>query len=198
PINLATNVVSYNNIYIKFSEPISSGANYNNITVKNALGTAIAITKSISGNTLLIQPNNFLLDNGKYTVTIPSGSIKDNENLGLIGQKTFSFTTAVNTAPIVVNVSLPNIALSFGNNINVQFNEAIFSGTNYGNITVKNASGSVIPTTKWIIGNTLIIDPKGDLANNQKYTVTIPKAAVKDSKGMPLGSQYTASFTITT
>lgn len=198
PTNLATNITNYSNIYIKFSEDIFSGTNYGNITVKNASGTAIAITKSISGDMLLIHPNSYLQDNTKYTVTIPIGSIKDNENLGLGSQKTFSFTTAVNTAPIVVSASLPNTALDYGNKINVKFSEAIFSGTNYANITVKNASGAVIAITKSIIGDTLTIDPKGNLAGMSKYTVTIPTAAVKDSKGAALASQYTFSFDITT
>lgn len=194
PINLATNILNYKDIYVKFSEEIFSGTNYGSITVKNASGTAISITKLIRGDTLLIHPNSFLSDNTKYTVTIPSGSIKDNESLGLASGKTFSFTTSVNTAPIVVNVLLPSTALDYSNKINVKFSETIFSGTNYGNITVKNSSGSVIAITKSISGNTLIIDPKGNLAGNSKYTVTIPISAVKDSKGAVLASQYIFNF----
>lgn len=198
PANSVVNVPNYNNISIKFSEDIFSGTNYSNITVKNSSGTVIAITKSITGDTLLIHPNSYLADNTKYTVTIPAGSVKDNQNLGLVSQNVFSFTTAANTAPIVVRASLPSTALDYGNQISVKFSEAIFSGTNYGNITVRNASGSVIGITKSISGDTLSIDPKGNLAGNAKYTVTIPASSVKDSKGLALSSQYTFTFSITT
>lgn len=198
PVNLATNVPNYNNIKIKFNESVFAGTNYNYITIKNSSGTAISTTKSISGDTLLIHPNSYLADNTKYTVTLPAGSVKDNENLGSSSQYTFSFTTSINTPPIVVNVLLPSTSLDYGNQIKVKFSEAIFSGTAYGNITVKNASGIAIPIIKSISSDTLIIDPKGSLAGNSKYTVTIPAYAVKDSKGLAISSQYTFSFTITT
>ena len=198
PVNLTTNIANYKDIYVRFSENIFSGTNYGNITVKNASGTVVSISKLIRGNTLVIHPNSFFTDNTKYTVTVPAGSVKDNQGLGLASQKTFTFTTAVNTAPIVVNVTLPNTALDYGNKINIKFSEAIYSGTNYRNITVKNSSGTVIAITKSISRDTLILDPNGSLAGNSKYTVTIPAGAVKDSIGAALVSQYTFSFTITT
>lgn len=63
---------------ITFSENIIKGSNYNNIYVKNLnTGNIVAISKTLSKNTLTIQMTKSRLHNDTYIVFIPKDSFKD-------------------------------------------------------------------------------------------------------------------------
>ncbi|ADL49938.1 Ig-like domain-containing protein [Clostridium cellulovorans] len=197
PANLSTNFAVGNNITVKFSEPILAGTSYANVVVKNLAGTVIPVQKSISSDTLIINPTSNLIGNTKYTVTIPAGAVKDSTGLQLVNPYAFSFTTGANTAPTVVSTTPANLSTNFavGNNIVVKFSEALFAGSTYNSITVKNPSGVVIPIQKALSANILVINPTINLAGNTKYTVTIPAGAFKDNEGLGFATTYTFSFT---
>ncbi|NSW91328.1 MAG: S-layer homology domain-containing protein [Firmicutes bacterium] len=95
PSNGATGVSTGVSIRITYSKDIfenkETGSTYGNITLK-AGSTALAINKSISGNTLTITPQSALAYSTTYTVTIPEGAVTD-EVLRPAGGCTFSFTT---------------------------------------------------------------------------------------------------------
>ena len=79
-------------ITIKFPENILAGTNYSKIYVKNlSTGKVVAITKSISGNTLTIKQKQNRLANNTYEVVIPTGSIKDSKGNILSTNYVFKF-----------------------------------------------------------------------------------------------------------
>jgi hypothetical protein len=94
PINNATGVSLTSPITIKFSENIIAGANYANIYIKNlTTGVIVGITKTISGNTLIIKQTSNRIKNDTYEVILPSAAIKDKANNNLVLTYSFKFKT---------------------------------------------------------------------------------------------------------
>ena len=92
PANNAQKVSLTSPITIKFTENILAGANYSKIYVKNlSTGKVVAITKTISGNTLTIKQKLNRLANNTYEVIIPTGSIKDSKGNILSTNYVFKF-----------------------------------------------------------------------------------------------------------
>jgi hypothetical protein len=136
-----------------------------------------------------------LLTNGKYTLTLHTGSITDlaGNPLALWGS---SFT--VDSIPPTVKTTSPvNNAhgVSLTSSITIKFSENIIFGTNYSKIYVKNlTTGKVVAITKAISGNILTIKQTSKRLSNDTYTVYIPSAAVKDKAGNNLLATYTFKF----
>lgn len=94
PSNLKTSVSRTSIIVTKFSENITYSLYYNNITIKNlSTNTNVAITKTISSNTLNLKSNTTLTANTWYQVTIPAFAIKDYAGNNLTTSYTFKFKT---------------------------------------------------------------------------------------------------------
>jgi len=74
PVNKAVNVAPDKIIKIKFSETVQQGTMF--IELKNSIGKSVKIIKTIFGNVLTIKPVS-KLSNGKYTLILHTGSIKD-------------------------------------------------------------------------------------------------------------------------
>jgi hypothetical protein len=78
PKLLSVSILSNTELKITYSEPIKLGSSYAYITLKNSSGTAIPITKSISGNVLLIYRNSGIFTSSVTDIlTLPSNSVKD-------------------------------------------------------------------------------------------------------------------------
>ena len=93
PVNNALNVPTNQVITVNFTEPITSGTTYANITLKTSTGTVVNITKSINGNVLTIKLSSGTLTEGvKYTLTLPVNSVKDLAGNGLNTVYTVTFT----------------------------------------------------------------------------------------------------------
>ena len=89
----AINVSLTNPITITFSENVFAGINYNDIYIKNVnTGKIVAITKTISKNTLTINLTTKLLQNNKYIIYIPTSAFKDQAG-NLIATYTIPFKT---------------------------------------------------------------------------------------------------------
>jgi methionine-rich copper-binding protein CopC len=92
PGNNAQGVSLTSPITIKFPENILAGTNYSKIYVKNlSTGKVVAITKTISGNTLTIKQLLKRLANNTYEVVIPSAAVKDNKGNKLSANYVFKF-----------------------------------------------------------------------------------------------------------
>ncbi len=74
PGNNTLNVATNKTIKISFSEPIKFGSSW--IELKSSAG-AVSVKKTISGNTLFIDPINLLAKGTSYTVVLHSSSITD-------------------------------------------------------------------------------------------------------------------------
>ena len=94
PVNKVLGVSLNSPIIVKFSKNITAGINYSKIYVKNlTTGKIVAITKTISGNTLTIKQTYNRLKNDTYVVYIPSAAIKDEAVNKLLATYTFKFKT---------------------------------------------------------------------------------------------------------
>lgn len=93
PANGAPGVAVSKTISVTFDEDVQAGTAYDGISVKDASGNTVAVTKNITGKVLSLKPNATLAYNTKYTVTIPAGAVKDLAGNTLAADCTFSFTT---------------------------------------------------------------------------------------------------------
>jgi photosystem II stability/assembly factor-like uncharacterized protein/methionine-rich copper-binding protein CopC len=89
PSNGANNVPVDKTITITFSKDVQPGTTYNAISLKDANGNTITVTKSVTGKVLTIKPKTTLSYDTKYTVAIPADAVSD-----MAQAYTFSFTTA--------------------------------------------------------------------------------------------------------
>ncbi len=190
PANKATNVAVNKSIKVTFSETIKAGNYW--IELKNSNGKTVALTKSISGNTLTIKPTSNLTKATKYTVIIHTGSLTDlsGNNIALC---TSTFTTD-STAPTIKTVDPPNRSTNVAVNktIKVTFNESIKNGTGW--IELKDNSGNTVSFTKSISGSVLTIKPTSNLTRGTKYTVIIHTGSLTDLSGNKI-ALCTSTFT---
>ena len=187
PHNNAVNIPTNQNIAIKFSEPIKTGNNY--IVLKNSRGTAVPITKTISGNVLFIKHSSPLARGDKYTLFLHTGCVKDLTGKNSIAV-TSSFTTD-KTKPSIVSIDPVNngVNVPIDKIIRVKFSENIKKGTNW--IELKNSSGVQIPITKTIINNYLYIKHSVQLSREKYYYLIIHTNSITDISG--LGVPYFSS-----
>ncbi|WP_194174955.1 Ig-like domain-containing protein [Desulfofundulus thermobenzoicus] len=94
PVDGATDVPVDRTITVTFSKDVQPGPAYDSITLKNAAGGTVSVTKNIGGRILTIKPNATLAYSTTYTVTIPAGVVQDAAGNSLAGDYAFSFTTA--------------------------------------------------------------------------------------------------------
>jgi predicted outer membrane repeat protein len=115
----------------------------------------------------------------------------------LDNQTAFTLVKIIDTTPPQVSSTSPKngaTGISKTTTIAVKFSENIKSSIYINNITVKNlTTGKTISIAKSITGNTLTIKTATKTANTW-YTVTIPKAAIKDYAGNNLQANYTVKF----
>ena len=190
PARNAVNVPINKIITTTFNEPIKPGTM--NIQLKTNTGTNIPTTNTINGNTLTITPNNPLKRATKYTIILYAGSITD-----LAGNPITKYSrpfTTDNTPPKPVKGSPARNAVNVPINkiITTTFNEPIKPGTM--NIQLKTNTGTNIPTTNTINGNTLTITPNNPLKRATKYTIILYAGSITDLAGNPI-TKYSRPFT---
>jgi len=193
PANKTVSVPLNKTIIVTFNWNIQTGPGYANITVKMADGTAKTITKTISGNKLIIKATYNWNPGVKFTVTIPKNAIKNKLGKMLASDFKSTFTAAIKVNSIdpangAVNVpKTKTIVVTFSNNI--------LAGPDYNKITVKLPDGTAKTITKTISGNKLIIKSTYNWNPGVKFTVTIPKNAIKNSLGSMLAADFKSTFT---
>lgn len=93
PVDKGTDIMKESEIVVRFSEIIKKGKTIDQINIKSVLGKTIAYTYEIKDNLLIITPKAKLNYNTNYTVTIPSGAVKDASGNVLKRDKSFDFIT---------------------------------------------------------------------------------------------------------
>ena len=93
PVDKATDVMKECEIVVRFSEFIKSGKTIDQINLISALGKTVAYTYEVKDNLLILTPQTKLAYNMNYTVTIPSGAVKDAAGNILKKDKSFDFIT---------------------------------------------------------------------------------------------------------
>jgi hypothetical protein len=93
PIDKATDIMKECEIIIRFSEIIKKGKTIDQISIKSVLGKVVSYTYEIKDNLLILTPKSKLSYNTNYTVTVPSGAVKDIAGNILKKDKSFDFIT---------------------------------------------------------------------------------------------------------
>ncbi|MEW6447727.1 MAG: S-layer homology domain-containing protein [Bacillota bacterium] len=78
--------------------------------------------------------------------------------------------------------------------IRVTFSEYVQRGDNYNRITLRDGENKDVAFTKQLSGNSLVIDPTGNLKYGTLYEVRIPAGAVEDTEGNELEEAYAFRF----
>ncbi len=175
PTNNAMNIPSDQMIKITFSEAIKAGNM--DITLTNSKGIPVTITTSINGNILTIN-HKALLTNGKYTLTLHTGSITDlaSNNLAVCSRcfTVYSMPPTIKTITPVKNaVNVPTNQI-----IKITFSKPIKAGSMF--IELKNSTGNEIKFTQTISGNTLTLKPTAYLSKGVKYTILLHTGCITD------------------
>jgi methionine-rich copper-binding protein CopC len=196
PTDAATGVAVASNIVVTFSEAIQKGTGTIAIHSGSASGTVVesfdAATSSllsISGSALTIDPAADLTSNTSYFVTFDAGTIKDAAGNGISAVTTYDFTTVDTVAPTVTTFTPASAAtgIAVSDNIVLKFSEAVQLGTGTIAIHTGSASGTLVEsynpansTNLSITGDTLTINPTGNLANSTDYYVTFSDGSIQD------------------
>ena len=148
------------------------------VTFKTNLGT---ITQASTSNGIAKST----LKSGTKTGTATISAYLDNQKLQTVVKVKDTIP------PTVVLTSPTNGTTGFSKttNIGIKFSEKIKASTNWSKIVVKDKYGQAVHITAWISGTTIFIKTNKRAANSW-YTVTIPKASIKDIPGNNLQKLY--------
>ncbi len=93
PTHMTERASINSSITIRFDRMIEKDADFDSISVKDFNGSAVEVTKTISSDTLSLQPNNALNYGTSYTVMIPIHAVKDAMGNTIAEEYSFQFAT---------------------------------------------------------------------------------------------------------
>ncbi len=93
PVDKATDIMRESEIVVRFSEKIKVGKTIDQIIIRSVAGKTIKYTYELKDNLLILIPSEKLSYNTNYTVTVPSGAVKDTAGNILKKDKSFDFIT---------------------------------------------------------------------------------------------------------
>lgn len=161
----------------------------------NNASADVPATVGVSGVTATLVPLSALAAGTTYTATI-AGSVSSSTGATLGSSYSWSFTTAVVSAPAVSSWSPTGTGVSLSPAVTVNFNRAMAAGSfTSATFTLRaSGAGSNVPATVSASGATATLAPAATLAPNTTYVATV-FATVTDSAGAPLGSAFSWTFT---
>jgi hypothetical protein len=195
PVNNATGVPLLKTITATFSMGMDPASLNSSTFILKQGGSSISGTVSYSGTTAYFVPASSLLPGTVYTATITSGAMSVS-SVPLANSYTWTFTTVVIPAPVVVSTDPPNNATGIVLNkvITATFNVPMNPATiNTSTFTVYQGSTQVSGTVSYS-GTTASFTPSVNLSANKTYTATITTGA-KSLAGVALASNYVWNFT---
>jgi hypothetical protein len=198
PVNAATNVPINQKIAATFSVAMDATTiTASTFTLMQGI-TPVPSFVSYSGTTAILKPDNNLLPNTAYTVTITTGA-KDLAGNALENNYEWSYTTgavAVVTPPSVNSTDPANSETGVALNQKIA---AIFNRT-MDVSTITTASFTLMQGTSFVSGTVsytglmALYTPSSNLAANTVYTATITTGA-KDLAGNSIANNYVWTFT---
>jgi len=193
--NSSNNTISNNTIKNNGNDGILLDGSSNNKIYRNSfIGNGVqAQVDSGTGNLFnLAKPTG-----GNYWSDYTGTDLNDDG----FGDTPYTFTGGQDNLPLIpqpkiTNISPTNGTVSVPSNktIIITFNQNILQGPGYANITVKMANGTAKALNKTITGNKLYISSINGWNPGVKFTITIPKNAIKNSIGSMLASDFKSSF----
>ena len=146
PANTTITADNTTNITLTFNEPVRKANNYaltdsditDIVTLTDSIGTNVAYTGSISGNTITLNPSAVLAD-GTYIITLLANMVKDVNSNALSTQQSATFTVDTIHPPLVSGFAFTNEA-----------------GDTYINGSEKSSTGTIFsPLTSTTMGVTI-------------------------------------------
>jgi predicted outer membrane repeat protein len=137
--------------------------------------------------------------NGIATSILTSGGTGGTATIStyLDSQPVSTFVIIKDTIPPKISSTSPKNGakgISRTATIAIKFSEKIKNSSFWSKIMVKNSKGQTVKISKSISGTTLNIKTRTKRTANSWYTVTIPRAAIKDLAGKNLQANYTFKF----
>jgi len=207
PADLALDVPLGQQVTVTFNEAVQAGVAFDSIVVRDAAtNQLVALSKSIVGDTLSLQPTPeaLMAGNTTYTVMIPANAVQDIAGNAMEQSHIFTFTTVADpvqnedqTGPVVGKTDPANgaVDVSVKKSVALLFNEAVKAGKAFESIEMHDATGAAVAVTKSATGQVLTLTPVAELALNTVYTVTVPAESVTDVVGNPLKESLALEFT---
>ena len=197
PSNLATNVSRTETIVgAVFSEPILATSVTPSTFMISAGGNAIVGgTREVDGNFVTWTPSVPLAAGTTYTVTFTTG-VQDVAGNGLVSNRSWTFTTEPNAAPVIMALTPPSTATNVAREttITAAFNENILpASANANTFTVTPGGGSPIAGTITVNNAIVTFTPNAPLAYGTIYTARLT-TGITDLEGAPLAQERTWSF----
>ncbi|WP_461445396.1 Ig-like domain-containing protein, partial [Maribacter sp.] len=110
PSNGAINVSVDGNLTIELNEPIRLGTGtiqlFESAVVAESYDVASSVRLSVSGNSLIIDPGNDLINSGNYYLNIPAGAIEDmsgNNFSGILSFSDWNFMTEASNCMVSID-----------------------------------------------------------------------------------------------
>jgi uncharacterized repeat protein (TIGR02543 family) len=86
------------------------------------------------------------------------------------------------------------VNVSIDKEFRITFDRNIYQGDTFGAIALKDSGNDIIPVTKEMDKDTLIITPSENLKYNSEYTLALPAMSIADSNGKKLAEDWSISF----
>ncbi len=213
PVDGASNVPTYANIALNFSEEIQRGTGKIRIvtnsptgSVRESFDAATSTRLHFNGNQLTIDPTANLAGDTRYYVSFDVGSLTDLSENGYAGTTSYDFQTAETdtSAPKVSSYSPADGSTGAPTHANIAltFNEAIQRGAGTIQLRAGSATGTVVESFDAassdrlsITNRTLTVDPTANLSGRTKYFLTFAAGTVKDLSGNNFAGTTSYDFT---
>ncbi len=194
PANNATAVVINKIVSATFNMKMDPATITANSFILKQGAKTIAGTVSYSGLTAYFTPSANLVPATIYTATITNAA-KDSAGIALQNNYTWSFTTGVLIAPMVISTDPTNKATGVPVNKTVTATFSVPMDATTLNATTFNIrqGANLIAGTISYSGTTVTFLPSSDLATGTTYTATITTGA-KNVAGTPMASNYVWTF----
>ena len=193
PMNGATNVSTYGQLTIIFSEAVVLPTTGDTITVSPTPAAKLQYT--LDGAVLKVGPEQqgtrWLDENMPYTVLV-SGGIADLAANPMGKDYSFAFTTGYATPPDIKKVDPADNATNVPTSasITVEFTRTMDWSSVKGALVISPGTEGTFTQS----GNSIVFKPSSPLKDGQIYTVKVTRVA-KDDKGNNLAKDYQWTFT---
>ena len=182
-------------VAMTFNMDVDKGSGFENIKLLDSSLNSVAITKTISDNTLKITPTDTMNKGTQYTLTIPQDALGDSYGHTMEAPYTLSVTTTTSNPEVVFSnpgTNMQEVALdSF---IKLKYNQSIVKGSSFDSITVTEPNAKTVSASAALSGEWITLKPAEALEKGSEYSVTVPMGAVKNVDGEVQQETYTLNF----
>ncbi len=199
PANGASAAATDTNVTIAFSEPVSVTGEWFGIacSVSGKRGTPETGVSSANSRTFTLDPNTDFAPGESCTVTIHAAGVRDLDGTPdpPASDFAFSFSTAVDSAPIVMTVSPADGATGVGTGslITVTFSEPVDAASGAFALSCGGAGQAIVLSGG---PSRFTLDPAADLPEESSCTLAITAALVLDRDGTPdpMAADFASGF----